>query len=593
MTAANSKDNFIEEIDEYVSDKLHKYAIAVIGEWGSGKTHFITQTVIPALQSKGLKAYRISLYGVSSVDEFYSRMLSEIIRSYGPTDSRITNLSRRVETAFKSIAVFLTKKYNVPIPESFGVKSIVDLAVDDKYVFFLDDIERRSHNCDDQSLFGTINNFIECQNAKIVFISNSPRFGDKQDDNTRERLTLEKMVWKRLPFASSPSEIVEMVFQPTINTILGDSLQTIVTKSAERAHCCNARAIIRTGFFIDKITRLSFLNDGSIPIDSRKMALSDASYFALLICMENEPVKPERPAGNFTVSPEFMDYSNRLLEYEMYDKLSFINDYFAGNALYSDEELDLFFQNYISCFYPINSIANLTKKLRDIAELTDADLFPLISAYCDSIRNKEFPVQSLFGAISAYYQLKGLGFSFNLEEGSLIDSCESIIRTNPPYAIKLLSHFDYDIAPSTCKPIVQELLHFTKEQIASDLKKQFEQTQTTKEFSHRVIDLISDGAIDPSDIVSIMPSESIVDIILDSSPSTQNNILSFISILDIPITAPHQNQIELIGWLQNIDAGLAINSSDSVLGNVRIRWIRQSIENKLQAIRKGPNHRSF
>ncbi|MEL6581173.1 MAG: P-loop NTPase fold protein [Cyanobacteria bacterium J06621_12] len=66
-------------IISYVEDKEAEYAVAIAGEWGSGKTYFLKTKLIPTLKEKNKRVIYISLYGVKSVDEIEQKVFCELI----------------------------------------------------------------------------------------------------------------------------------------------------------------------------------------------------------------------------------------------------------------------------------------------------------------------------------------------------------------------------------------------------------------------------------------------------------------------------------------------------------------------------------
>lgn len=70
-------DKTVEELITYVEDDdiANRFAIALYGEWGSGKTYFIENQLRPALKERGYKMVRISLFGVSNREEIYEKLL--------------------------------------------------------------------------------------------------------------------------------------------------------------------------------------------------------------------------------------------------------------------------------------------------------------------------------------------------------------------------------------------------------------------------------------------------------------------------------------------------------------------------------------
>ena len=47
-----SDEEIINVIKSYIDEKLYNYAVMIDGEWGSGKTYFVKNTLIPDLKEK-------------------------------------------------------------------------------------------------------------------------------------------------------------------------------------------------------------------------------------------------------------------------------------------------------------------------------------------------------------------------------------------------------------------------------------------------------------------------------------------------------------------------------------------------------------
>ena len=52
MPANDSTEQLIKQIDSYLHDKHRRYAIALEGAWGSGKTRFLEKKVAPHLKTR-------------------------------------------------------------------------------------------------------------------------------------------------------------------------------------------------------------------------------------------------------------------------------------------------------------------------------------------------------------------------------------------------------------------------------------------------------------------------------------------------------------------------------------------------------------
>ena len=45
-----SDDEIVEVVREYLKDSIYNYAILIDGDWGSGKSYFIKQNLIPEIE---------------------------------------------------------------------------------------------------------------------------------------------------------------------------------------------------------------------------------------------------------------------------------------------------------------------------------------------------------------------------------------------------------------------------------------------------------------------------------------------------------------------------------------------------------------
>lgn len=62
-------DQLIGHIDSYLKDKDNQYAIALEGDWGSGKTRFIEEKLAKHLEGGEYDLVRVSMFGISTADD--------------------------------------------------------------------------------------------------------------------------------------------------------------------------------------------------------------------------------------------------------------------------------------------------------------------------------------------------------------------------------------------------------------------------------------------------------------------------------------------------------------------------------------------
>lgn len=186
------KNNEIKDIiiDYLKNDKLNQ-AILIDGEWGSGKTFFIKEKVIPEINEnlKNVPIYYVSLYGISSSSEIHNLISSQITEKYieKHLGKKATGSLKKIERAIKKI----TPAINV-LKEASGVgidfvhfnelKNNLDIPT--KSIMIFDDLERC--NMDVITVLGYINSISEHSDTKVIIVANELELGMQ---NTNEDLS--------------------------------------------------------------------------------------------------------------------------------------------------------------------------------------------------------------------------------------------------------------------------------------------------------------------------------------------------------------------------------------------------------------------
>ena len=169
-----------EEVLRYINDNLYNYAILIDGEWGSGKTFFIKNTLSKEIekQEEGRKKPRaikyISLYGCKTLDDvqeniawsFAEKARAKIKKQarWGKTGD---NISENVLLSSKKIGNAILKKY---LPETSVYKIASDWLNLGEFIFIFDDLERC--DCALNEVFGFFNELVEHENTKVIIVAN-------------------------------------------------------------------------------------------------------------------------------------------------------------------------------------------------------------------------------------------------------------------------------------------------------------------------------------------------------------------------------------------------------------------------------------
>lgn len=178
-------EEIIEIVKDYVSEKNTDYAIMIDGDWGSGKTFFITNKMEDYLKrnlskyNKKIKNIYISTYGVKSCSELDNKIHDQIIVEFLPKrlKDKFANIENTADALYKIIKS-IKKLPDLPI---MSIRNIIDILVrkgEKNYVMIFDDIER----CDMpiNTLLGYINEFVEHRQMKVILIANEKEIEKKK-----------------------------------------------------------------------------------------------------------------------------------------------------------------------------------------------------------------------------------------------------------------------------------------------------------------------------------------------------------------------------------------------------------------------------
>ena len=197
--ACLSTKEIIDIFKKYLDNTVYNYAFMLNGSWGSGKTYFVKESLIPAIQNhefqknkinpqyKQRQVLYISLYGIKDTEEI----------------SRLLYMQLRNDLAEKATGGLITSERTRMISSLFGTggKIISDIIKDTKginleeiinkfssgfaltdCIFIFDDLERTSCNIND--VLGYINNFVEHDGIKVLLVAN------EKEINTASQLEL-------------------------------------------------------------------------------------------------------------------------------------------------------------------------------------------------------------------------------------------------------------------------------------------------------------------------------------------------------------------------------------------------------------------
>ena len=186
----------MQKIIDIVKDYLIKEsnnALLITGQWGVGKTYFFDNKLseeikgisIKKNESVKYKPIRISLSGVTSIDDIERRIVAELY----PSLNKGTKIGKGIFKFLLSLPKI--KEYIPEIPNS----DVIDSETDNLIICF-DDLERRSKTFPIDSLIGYINNLTENNNLKTIIIANTNKIEDNNFDEIKEKLIGREIEYK-------------------------------------------------------------------------------------------------------------------------------------------------------------------------------------------------------------------------------------------------------------------------------------------------------------------------------------------------------------------------------------------------------------
>lgn len=164
----------IEILKDYIDDNRYNQAILIDGEWGSGKTFFIQEKLIPILnEDENLFVCYISLYGIDSLDKISDQIETEVLKF---------NYFKKNKIEFQGklglIPSILCDSVSNLIQEKTGIDIVLKLRefLDfENTVIIFDDIERSLIHINE--LLGYINNMVEHNKIKAILVANENEIG--------------------------------------------------------------------------------------------------------------------------------------------------------------------------------------------------------------------------------------------------------------------------------------------------------------------------------------------------------------------------------------------------------------------------------
>lgn len=170
-------------LGDYLIEKDSQYALLINSAWGSGKTFFWKQQLLPIVQQKLFTPIYISLNGISKIETIEYKIIQGIYPFLAKKENSNSNFFSQFLGNGANIAF---KKFTGSNFSELSKGLIIDnFKFSDKLICF-DDLERCQIPI--AEVLGFINDFIEHKSAKVIFLADENRFSDNEYQKIKEKI---------------------------------------------------------------------------------------------------------------------------------------------------------------------------------------------------------------------------------------------------------------------------------------------------------------------------------------------------------------------------------------------------------------------
>lgn len=201
---SESQQEIISGIKVYINECYSDYAVMLNGSWGSGKTYFVKNELIPALEEERKAVIYISLFGIKCVDDLINVITMHVLNIYSNKRAQkraemnigLKILNKQASSSVSqipSVFVGIINKGLKLIPNGDTAKAFfsdiqkntINFA---DYVFIFDDFERSV--IDKIELLGLFDEMVEQNHAKVIIVCNEVALlkkAEKDDENLNNK----------------------------------------------------------------------------------------------------------------------------------------------------------------------------------------------------------------------------------------------------------------------------------------------------------------------------------------------------------------------------------------------------------------------
>ena len=187
MNSHKEMNSFI--FDYLMNDKTNT-ALLFDGEWGTGKTYYIKNVLIPFIEEKKKQVVYVSLYGIENTESLSKTIFTES-RLKAMNSTAGTVISSTAKTVIRGISSYFGVDLNGGVKEWRKLAKFANLK---NKLLIIDDLERHSPEFNIIEILGYINNLCEQDGVKVLLIcdENALRTTGLSDEDSKKYKKIKK-----------------------------------------------------------------------------------------------------------------------------------------------------------------------------------------------------------------------------------------------------------------------------------------------------------------------------------------------------------------------------------------------------------------
>ena len=406
----------VDELNEFIKNYFKKNktrsAIMLSAPWGSGKSYYIYNNLMPYLKKDGIDCIVISLYGLTNIDEISRGIFLESKVSFLDKNSPLLCGAKIVaKTIVKGVTSFFGIDLKTNKKDLKKLYESIDLT---NKLIVLEDVERTS--IDIVELLGYVNNLVEQDNVKVLLVTNEDELVNiNKSNNSNYSIIKEKTVSDTIQFYSPIKDAINSIMSNFIfkleknadNNDLIDEVEIIM----DQEKCHNLRSFIFACQKTEDI--LEKFNSNIIYEFQKSIFLSNVAF-----CLKRK--------NDDSIKWEGLDYLSSNLGTSKYPLYKFSYDYIICQFLdlyEMNKQYELFLK-----LIDVNNIKATLKPLLDIIYSyyvqSEIDVKNAVKSIEEKLEKTNDVPYSEYGRLANY--LIAIKYDIN-ECASHIEKCKSIM----------------------------------------------------------------------------------------------------------------------------------------------------------------------